>query len=45
MLTLRRLSWQYCMVVSMELWIPVAVVEKLQISSANCMEGIGSSCK
>ena len=29
----------------MEWRIPVAVVEKLQISSANCMEGIGKSCK
>ena len=43
MLTVRRLSRQYCIVVSMEWRMPAAVVEKLQMSSANCMDGTGRS--
>ena len=43
MLTVRRLSRQYCIVVSMEWQMPAVVVEKLQMSSANCMDGNGRS--
>ena len=45
MFTESLFALQYSRVVLMELWMPCMEVEKLQMSSVNCMEGTGRSCR
>ena len=43
MLTRSLFAWQYWMVVLMDCFMPLAEVEKLQMSPANWIQGIGRS--